>query len=179
MCFVDVTTVDSSATETEDETKHNGLLQQKKVKKKKKRVRKENKDGTPNMGGRAQWTGNRKHSPPSHHGQQQMKFGRKVQSQINGIGGGVIQNKQKKVSDACFLFPAILYPRIIHDDIIVTYPVNTANSPHLLPNVQSVPFWGSSLGTRSLNNYSGLHCPVIVVLPNCYEYWPSSVISFE
>ena len=93
LCFL--LTVDSSATETEDETKHNGLLQQKKVKKKRKRVRKENKDGTPNMGGRAQWTANRKHSTPS---SQQMKFGgRKVQSQINGVSGGM-QNKQKKVS---------------------------------------------------------------------------------
>ena len=87
-----MTTVDSSATETEDETKHNGLLQQKKVKKKRKRVRKENKDGTPNMGGRAQWTANRKHSPPS---SQQIKFGGR---KINGVGGGGIQNKQKKVS---------------------------------------------------------------------------------
>ena len=94
MYFVYVT-VDSSATETEDETKHNGLLQQKKVKKKKKKKsRKENKDGVPGMGGRAQWGGNRKHSPPSSHHAQQVKFGRKVQPQHNG---GVIQNKPKKV----------------------------------------------------------------------------------
>jgi len=90
-------TVDSSATETEDETKHNGVLQQKKVKKKKKKSRKENKDGVPGMGGnRTQWGGNRKHSPPSAH-HPQMKFGRKVQPQHNGVVGGGIQNKPKKV----------------------------------------------------------------------------------
>ena len=114
--------MDSSATETEDETKHNGLLQQKKVKKKRKRVRKENKDGTPNMGGRAQWTANRKHSPPS---SPHMKFGgRKVQSQINGVGGGGMQNKQKKVSDLkhCPNNTSIN---------IVTHPVITAKFPLL------------------------------------------------
>ena len=96
-------TVDSSATETEDETKHNGVLQQKKVKKKKKKSRKENKDGVPGMGGnRTQWGGNRKHSPPSAH-HPPMKFGRKVQPQHNGVVGGGIQNKPKKVGPGTFV----------------------------------------------------------------------------